>query len=272
MKTMNKLTFLFGLILFSHLGTLHLLHGQSFMDRLVEIGDGFYVDAEEISNIDWKEYLFWVAREGEGDSTDFWAAHPDTSVWLGQLVSGDDAMAKIYFNHPAYDNYPLVGVSYEQAQKYCKWRADRIREVVGPGATVDLEFRLPSLAEWTLIRRLNHPDLHYKVKKKNQGKSLFNHRRPRSEPPGMANPNYLLTAPVRSFLVSEMGVYNLYGNVAEMLAEKGVAVGGSFFHSKKVIYAGINQSYTGPAHWLGFRCVAIATKKSGNLIGVKGKS
>jgi hypothetical protein len=65
----------------------------------------------------------------------------------------------------------------------------------------------------------------------------------------------VFTAPVRSYLAGELEIFHMYGNVAEMLSNKGQAMGGSFLHQEKEVFAEEGLSYDGPERWLGFRCV-----------------
>ncbi len=90
----------------------------------------FYMDETEVANIDYKEYLYWLKRVyGESYPEVRIDALPDTLVWREEL-SFNEPFVETYFRHPAYDNYPVVGVNWVQANEFCKWRTDRVNEMI----------------------------------------------------------------------------------------------------------------------------------------------
>lgn len=88
----------------------------------------FYMDQTEVTNLDYLEYLFWLNRVyGENYHMVYKNAIPDTMVWRTKLAY-NEPLVENYLRHPAYKNYPVVGVSWVQATEYAKWRTDRVNE------------------------------------------------------------------------------------------------------------------------------------------------
>jgi len=89
----------------------------------------FYMDETEVSNLDYREYLFWLKRIYPSNPEKYKAALPDTLVWREELAYNEPYVTN-YLRHPAYANYPVVGVSWKQADAYAKWRTDRVNEKI----------------------------------------------------------------------------------------------------------------------------------------------
>ena len=88
----------------------------------------FYMDQTEVSNLDYQEYIYWLERIYGNDYPEMVnKALPDTLVWRNSM-SYNEPMVEIYFRHPAYRDYPVVGVSWLQANDYALWRSDRVNE------------------------------------------------------------------------------------------------------------------------------------------------
>jgi gliding motility-associated lipoprotein GldJ len=66
---------------------------------------------------------------GESYPEEWTSILPDTLVWREELAY-NEPLVETYFRHPSYDDYPVVGVTWEQARKYCKWRSDRVNEMI----------------------------------------------------------------------------------------------------------------------------------------------
>lgn len=90
----------------------------------------FYMDETEVRNLDWLEYLFWLRRVFGVDYPEVYKkALPDTLVWRDRLAY-NEPLVDYYLRHPAYRDYPVVGVSWLQATDYCAWRTDRVNEYI----------------------------------------------------------------------------------------------------------------------------------------------
>ena len=91
----------------------------------------FYIDENEVTNVDYREYLYWLRRVYDYDYYPeiYRSALPDTLVWRDKLGYNEHYVEN-YLRHPAYNFYPVVGVSWIQAMKYCSWRTDRVNEQI----------------------------------------------------------------------------------------------------------------------------------------------
>ena len=93
----------------------------------------FYIDETEVTNMMYLEYLDWIKRVYPPSDPNFTAIYtgalPDTLVWRNRL-GYSEVLVENYLRHPAYGNYPVVGVSWIQANEYAKWRSDRVAEIL----------------------------------------------------------------------------------------------------------------------------------------------
>ncbi len=90
----------------------------------------FYMDETEVANIHYLEYLYWTSRVYGGDYPEVYKkALPDTLVWRDKLAF-NEPFVEYYLRHPAYQQYPVVGVNWLQANDFCTWRTDRVNEQI----------------------------------------------------------------------------------------------------------------------------------------------
>jgi len=99
------------------------------MPRRVTVSS-FYMDQTEITNQFYRDYLYWLKRVYDVDFPDVaLKATPDTLVWRDKLAY-NEPYVEAYLRHPAFQNYPVVGVNWLQANDYCAWRTDRVNEQI----------------------------------------------------------------------------------------------------------------------------------------------
>lgn len=91
----------------------------------------FFMDETEVTNKMYAEYLYWIKAvfppTEENYKNIYNGAIPDTLVWRNRL-GYNETMTNNYLRHPAYANYPVVGVNWIQATEFCKWRTNRVNE------------------------------------------------------------------------------------------------------------------------------------------------
>ncbi len=83
-------------------------------------------DQTEATNFHWLEYMYWTKRAYGEDSEEYKAILPDTEVWQDALC--DSSYAALYLKSPKFRNFPVVGITQEQAEAFSKWRSDRVFE------------------------------------------------------------------------------------------------------------------------------------------------
>lgn len=90
----------------------------------------YYLDETEVSNTYWLEYLYWLGRVFGTDYPEVQRrALPDTLVWRDRLAF-NEPYVELYLRHPAYQDYPVVGVNWLQCNDYAAWRTDRVNEQI----------------------------------------------------------------------------------------------------------------------------------------------
>jgi gliding motility-associated lipoprotein GldJ len=93
----------------------------------------FYMDETEVTNFMYLEYLDWLKKifspEEENYKNIYAGALPDTLVWRNRL-GYNETMTNNYLRHPAYAEYPVVGVNWVQATEFSKWRTNRVNEAL----------------------------------------------------------------------------------------------------------------------------------------------
>jgi formylglycine-generating enzyme required for sulfatase activity len=228
----------------------------------VLLKEGLYIDKTEIGNVHWREFSYWILQFPR-DTAFHWQMMPDTSVWKNIEMP----LTEYYYRHPGYNYYPVVGISHEQAVEFCRWRSDRVNELYqknpsqNPLPGKKYRYRLPTNEEWELAAsgKLDVREYPYGYKSTIgtkgiwKGHRLFNYYSVRDT--AKLKDRAALTAEVTSYLPNGYGIYNLIGNLSEMISEKGIAKGGNYTLPLEKCKVTEQQIYTKPEAWLGFRCV-----------------
>jgi gliding motility-associated lipoprotein GldJ len=95
------------------------------VERTVTVAS-FYMDETEVTNVDYKEFLFNIADSISADSLQ--KLEPNESVWAGSM-SYNDVYSTYYFKYPGFNFYPVAGVSWTQASAYSQWRTIYVNDL-----------------------------------------------------------------------------------------------------------------------------------------------
>jgi len=151
------------------------------------------------------------------------SVYPDTLVWkLDFSYSQNDPMVESYFNHPSYDGYPVVGVTWEQATAFCNWRTVLYQNVAAARkipTNSRSKYRLPTEQEFEYAARGGRTQTKYPwggpYIKNTKGCLQANFKVGRGN---YTDDGGLYTVDARAYLPNDYGLYNMAGNVAEWTA------------------------------------------------------
>jgi len=146
--------------------------------------------------------------------------YPDTLVWIRDYTfSYNEPLTKKYFSHVAYDEYPVVGVTWAQAKAFCQWRTKQLNDfqemIKNPGV---MDYRLPSEVEWEYAARGGHQMTLYpwgSYYTRNQEGSLMANFKPMRGNYVADSRKNIATENVANFTPNSYGLYDMAGNVAE---------------------------------------------------------
>ncbi len=223
----------------------------------VEINNGkqgvnaFFLSKTEVTNLEYRTFLNELKSLGKTAELAF--AQIDTTGWRMQHASYEPFVIH-YHSHPAFNPYPVCNVSYEGALLYCEWLENKINEC-SKDKSIQYDVYIPSRAEWIRAANGNLANTKYSW----GGPECRNAK-------GCYLANFItsedlcsVTCPTESFSPNAFDLYCLNGNVAEMVSEKGIAVGGSWLSQEEEITNTSFINYNSSAPSIGFR-VALRLK------------
>lgn len=228
------------------------------VERTVTIAS-FYMDETEVTNVDYKEFLFNMAKRDGVSADSIQKLEPNEKVWDGTM-SYNDVYATYYFRYPGFNFYPVAGVSWTQANAYSKWRTVYVNELEREKNELDSaltkdqliergsvfpDYRLPNEAEWEFAAKAmigtqymdenqengriypwdgRGPRNPYNIKRKSrQGDFLANFKRGRGDyagiPGSVSNDGEIIPTNVYDFPANDFGLYNMAGNMNEWVQD-----------------------------------------------------
>lgn len=154
------------------------------------------------------------------------AIYPDSLVWMRDFsYSYNEPFTRLYFSHPSYNDYPVVGVTWKQAVAFCHWRTKNSNFYLDKGnkkdEKIDGIYRLPTEAEWEYAARGNSKtNAMYPwgspYTRTKEGRLLANFKPGRGDYFGSdAKNDNIYTSKVQSFPENGYKLYDMAGNVAE---------------------------------------------------------
>jgi len=142
--------------------------------------------------------------------------YPDTLSWIRDFsYSYNEPFARNYFWHPAFDDYPVVGVNWKMAKAFCHWRSELWNKYKDSDVNTE-NFRLPTESEWEYAARGGHDLSPYPwggpYVRNAKGCLLANFKPGRGNYPEDGG---MTTVPADAYFPNDYGLYCMAGNVAE---------------------------------------------------------
>ena len=142
--------------------------------------------------------------------------YPDTTCWVNDFQNVEnESYMRLYFSHPNYNQYPVVGVSWEQANAFCAWRTEYLMKGLGKAAQYVQRYRLPTEVEWEYAARGKNGNpfpWEEEGARSDDGCFYANFKPDRGNYTKDGN---LITSRVGTYSANSNGLYDMAGNVAE---------------------------------------------------------
>ncbi len=142
--------------------------------------------------------------------------YPDTTCWVNDFRNSDNELyLRNYFSNPTYNEYPVVGVTWEQANAFCAWRTDYLLKGLGGEARYIQRYRLPTEAEWEYAARGKEGnEFPWENKDVKSGDGCF-YANFKPDKGNYTEDGNLITSRVGIYKANSNGLYDMAGNVAE---------------------------------------------------------
>lgn len=259
-----KKTTLIGMILLIALlsnGQTNRFDLKAIQKNLAKTQEKLYFSKTEVTNAEYASFLKHIKENNK--TSELQAAQIDTLNWTKELKFCEPLTVH-YHSHPAYANYPVVNICYEGATLFCQWMTDQYNSSKKRKFNKVI-FRLPTEQEWITAAKGGNPQAEYpwngvELKDKN-GYLRCNFIRAADDIMGTAginNDGADLVAPSKSYAPNSFGLYNMSGNVAEMISPEGQTMGGSWLDNAEAMVIGSEGKFSNfykPAPTIGFRYV-----------------
>ena len=162
-----------------------------------------------------------ITRELTGDfdflNTYIVNVYPDTTCWVNDFENAyNEPYVRLYFSHAGYNDYPVVGVSWEQANAFAAWRTEYLRRSLGKQGVYVEPYRLPTEAEWEYAARAGANDNMYPwegdLPLAEEGCFYANFKPMEGN---YVKDGNLITSKVGTYSPNDFGLYDMAGNVSE---------------------------------------------------------
>lgn len=233
--------------------------------------ESFYLFNQEITNGFYNYYMGQV--KSTGDTVAYHNILPDTLVWRSKMAY-NEPYVDYYLRHPAYEQYPLVGVSYEQCLLFCEWLTNWYNNQTGRKFK-KVQFDLPTETQWEWAARGGLDQAVFpwagRFMRNSKGAWMANFMiadqsgigrievettnvfgKPEKKEYTIAtsyegnlgqSDNADITAPVDSYYPNGYQLYNMAGNVEEFVKEKGISKGGSWRDTGYYLQVSTREQY-----------------------------
>lgn len=142
--------------------------------------------------------------------------YPDTTCWINDFSNSENEVyLRNYFSNPAYNDYPVVGVTWEQANAFCAWRTEYLLKGLGAQARYVQRYRLPTEAEWEYAARgKDQKEFPWENENVKNGEGCF-YANFKPDRGNYTKDGNLITSKVGIYSPNTNSLYDMAGNVAE---------------------------------------------------------